>query len=168
MWFPVRSKSTRRDGVAKEKGLFGVCLDNWWNRLRLFPENCMWFWKKMHVEMLILPFFLYFDQGRRSCPRASCIVYRRPLNQHLTVLWHSRHRTAASFLSYFILVVGSHIFLLRMHQLHGRVSHSTSWVEEKSGPTNSPKLASDLSQITLHFSWDSNADSRDTFHEKII
>ena len=85
-----------------------------------FEKNCM------YKCLLILPSFLYFDQGRRSCPRASCIVYRRPLNRHLTVLWHSRHRTAASFLSYFILVVGSHIFLLRMHQLHGRVSHSTS------------------------------------------
>ena len=27
--------------VAKEKRLSGICLDNCWNKLRLFPENCM-------------------------------------------------------------------------------------------------------------------------------
>ena len=28
----------------------------------------------MYKCLLILPSFLYFDQGRRSCPRASCIM----------------------------------------------------------------------------------------------
>ena len=57
----------------KKRGFWGVCLDNWWNRLRLFPENCVCFWKN-HVKMFffILPSFLFFDQGRRSCPKASC------------------------------------------------------------------------------------------------
>ena len=75
-WFVCSSKSSCSYSVAKEKGLLGICLDNCWNNLRLFPENCMWFifFTCKNVS------FLYFDQGRRSCPRASCCHYNGNIN----------------------------------------------------------------------------------------
>ena len=69
-------------GVAIEKGLLGSCFDNCTDTLCLFPEYCTSFEYFLHSNiLLILSYFIYFDQGRRSCPRASCKnykVYKRP------------------------------------------------------------------------------------------
>ena len=40
--------------------------------------------------MLILPSFLYFDQGSRSCPRASCIAIDliKPIESMQVILYN--------------------------------------------------------------------------------
>ena len=62
--YVVRSKYSCGNGVTKEKGLLVqkatvksrelLSLDNCWNKLRLFPENCVWFEIFMHVKMSVI------------------------------------------------------------------------------------------------------------------
>ena len=61
--------------MAKGKGLFGRCFNNCAHTLCIFPENGNRY--ELHFFILKylpnLSFCHYFDQGRRSCPGASCI-----------------------------------------------------------------------------------------------
>merc|ERR1719322_2217980 len=50
---------------------FDICIDT----VCLFPENSTSFEYFMHVKMfLILCYPIYFDQGKHSCPVASCVT----------------------------------------------------------------------------------------------
>ena len=59
-------------GVAREKGLFGICFDK--------STDTAPFTRILHrlwtfCSFIFVVNFIYFDQGRRSCPGASCILY---------------------------------------------------------------------------------------------
>ena len=53
IWVPVGSKSSCSCGVAREKGLLEVCLDNCWHTLRLFPENYTNSEYLLHVNVFV-------------------------------------------------------------------------------------------------------------------
>ena len=63
-------------GVAREKGLFCSRFDECINTLCLFPENCPSFEYFLQAKnLLILSYLIYFDQGKRSCPETSCVIW---------------------------------------------------------------------------------------------
>ena len=80
-----------RDGLYVVSSLIQVYMQLWcgqrkgafWGLFRQLMEQAVPFPRKLHVLLkknsciyfLILPSFLFFDQGRRSCPRASCFIY---------------------------------------------------------------------------------------------
>ena len=62
--------------VAREKGLICSCFDECTDTLCLFPENCTSFEHFLQVKIfIILSYLIYFDQGKHSCPGASCPLY---------------------------------------------------------------------------------------------
>ena len=74
----LRYAASSSCGVAREKGLLGSCFDNGIKDTVPFPRNLHQFWICFACAFVNFSNFINFDQGRLSCPGASCIPILQP------------------------------------------------------------------------------------------